>query len=551
MTVKQKLFALALVGLLSNLVVGVAGWSGMVSLGRTGASLRANATTLRNHLEADMMHDALRGDVLTVITGESDAERRAVLADVTAHAATFRGALAANEALLQPGHARELIAGMRLAVDRYIDEAGRVVREGVESVAAARADYPAFLAAFEELEGKMSATSAALEAESAREQAAGAASARAVRWWLLLAGLLASALLAGLSWRIARGIVGRLAAAVGCAERVSAGDLGARIAVGPGDGDELGRMAVAFNDAVESLATTTKGVQLNATRLVAESDSLARVSRQVSASTSDAAGRASAVAEGANGVSRSVRSVAGAMDQLEQSIGEISRSAALAADVAGQAVESARAAEATVARLEQASDEIGGITNLITSIAEQTNLLALNATIEAARAGEAGRGFAVVAGEVKELAKATAGATESISSKVEAIRRDIRATTSAIGKIAGTIGEISAHQTTIASAVEEQTATTKDIGGTLADAASGAQQIAGTIEGVAEASRQTVGGAASTLDAAQALVGMAADLEALVGRFSTGERPQARDGLAPPVRATRGNATRRRARVAV
>jgi methyl-accepting chemotaxis protein len=221
-------------------------------------------------------------------------------------------------------------------------------------------------------------------------------------------------------------------------------------------------------------------------------------------------------------VSRSVKSVAGAMEQLEQSIGEISRSAALAADVAGLAVESARGAEATVLRLEQASDEIGGITNLITSIAEQTNLLALNATIEAARAGDAGMGFAVVAGEVKELAKATAGATENISSKVEAIRRDIRAATLAIGKVASTIGEISAHQTTIATAVEEQTATTKDIGSTLSDAAAGAQRIAGTIEGVADASRETAGGAASTQEAAQALVKVAEDLEQLVRRFSTG-----------------------------
>ena len=49
---------------------------------------------------------------------------------------------------------------------------------------------------------------------------------------------------------------------------------------------------------------------------------------------------------------------------------------------------------------------------LISDIASQTNLLALNATIEAARAGVAGRGFAVVAGEVKELARETAQATE-------------------------------------------------------------------------------------------------------------------------------------------
>ena len=288
------------------------------------------------------------------------------------------------------------------------------------------------------------------------------------------------------------------------------------------------------DEAMDQLEGTALGVQAHASKLVAESESLAQVSRAMTHSVGDSVTKADTMAANAAGVSRSVQSLAGAVDQLQQCIGEISRSATQAAQVAGSAVAVADHARTTVMCLEQSSDEIGGITKLITSIAEQTNLLALNATIEAARAGDAGKGFAVVAGEVKELARATAGATENISTKVDAIRRDIRDTASAILKIGSTIQEIAAYQTTIASAVEQQTATTKDIGGTLADAAVGAQEMAASIENVAEASRSTARGVQSTGQAAQALARLAADMQALVAnldvRKASGTVATVRDG---------------------
>jgi putative methionine-R-sulfoxide reductase with GAF domain len=130
--------------------------------------------------------------------------------------------------------------------------------------------------------------------------------------------------------------------------------------------------------------------------------------------------------------------------------------------VADEAVSRARAMADEVDALSEASTAIGDVIRTISAIAKQTNLLALNATIEAARAGQAGKGFAVVAGEVKDLARETAEATEKVGAQVAAIQSNTGAVATGIHATREIISRMDAVQARITEVLEQQAAMARE-----------------------------------------------------------------------------------------
>jgi methyl-accepting chemotaxis protein len=333
----------------------------------------------------------------------------------------------------------------------------------------------------------------------------------------LILGFIALALGVAASVFLAHSIKKPVSTMVLALDRVSNGDLASRANLDTKD--ELGAMAKAVNNTLDSLQQAFVSIGENAHTIAAASEELSAASRQMTGDADDTSARSEVVSAAAEQVSVNVSTVASASEEMTATIREIAANAANAATVADKALSQAANTEKTVGSLKSRGDEIGSIVNLITAIAEQTNLLALNATIEAARAGDAGKGFAVVANEVKDLAKQTSEATENIAQKIQAIQGDTSHAVIAIAEFVESVKEVSTIATTIATAVEEQAATTNEITNNVTEVAKGSSEIAETINGVAEAAKSTSAASSQSLNAATELAKMAGELQGAIGRF--------------------------------
>ena len=364
--------------------------------------------------------------------------------------------------------------------------------------------------------------------------------------WFCGAFTLISAVVVGLiaTW-IASQIARPLVQSAKVLEKVAAGDLTQKVNVTTKD--EVGQLGTAvntltenFRGVIQNIMQGTQTLTASSTQLTATADDLTQnangttqQSATVAAAAEEMATNMRSMAGSTEEMSTNVKTVASAIEEMTASISEIAKNAESSSTVAGQAADLADISNKKVALLGEAASEIGKVIDVIQDIADQTNLLALNATIEAARAGEAGKGFAVVASEVKELAKQSAAATDSIRQRIQAMQGSTTETVGAIAEISAAIKNVNNVARSIAAAVEEQSIATKEISRNVAQTATAAstvsrgvtesaaacQEITRTIASVDSAAKNTAAGATQTKASGTQLFQLAGKLNSLVTEF--------------------------------
>ncbi len=360
------------------------------------------------------------------------------------------------------------------------------------------------------------------------------------------------ALMALLSWLIARDVLGALKRQQSRMQSIATGSLDEPVGE-TGRRDEIGRMAetlemlrqtamTARTLEAEQVESKRQGEQEKRAALIALADrfdasvgqlvglmasgstELEATAQSMTSTAQRTNQQATIVSTAASDASTRVQTVASAAEELTSSIGEISRQMAQSAKITGRAVANAHRTDTIVRALADGAQQIEHVAELISNIAGQTNLLALNATIEAARAGEAGRGFAVVASEVKSLSSQTAEATKEIGSRIAQIQGATKEAVEAIQSITATIEEVSAIAATIASSIEEQGAATAEIARNVTQTAQATHEVTTNIGGVSDAANETGDAASLVLSAASNLSKQAEQLSGEVTTFLAGVR---------------------------
>ncbi|MBB4840039.1 methyl-accepting chemotaxis protein [Sphingomonas kyeonggiensis] len=528
-------------------ITALSGGTGLFIVAKENSAIAQQAAAaglLQNHMEADMMHDAVRADVLAALVGGDDAARKQTLDDLKDHLGTLSRTINEDAAFQGVDSIVAATSQLKTPMDAYAAAAQKIVDTAASDPLAARAQMPGFMDQFRALEKSMESASEAIEGhakEVASSSAALGTVAMIVLFLTLLAGMAAAFLLAQAARRL---LVRPLLDLADTMRALDSGDLSVKVPHAARE-DELGGMAQAIDAFRDKLKAAEEAKEAQ-TKLIVETigtslDAMARgdLSVEIDAeltgpfaalkrSFNDAAHGlrsligtvvtgtenirtgANEIASASEDLARRTERNAATLEETNAAVNAIDhrlKSIALSAnetlsraDGAIAVVGTGRAvADEAVQAMTRVSESAKGIDSVIEGldkIAFQTRVLAMNAAVEAGRAGEAGRGFAVVADLVSALAmraeeeagRARDQLTHTQAEVVTAVDAVMKVD-GALADISGDVGQVHALIGTMAEDNNAQSHAISQVSEAIGDMDRGTQQNAAMVEETSAAAR--------------------------------------------------------------
>ena len=541
----------AMATLASLVVVAFAfvSFDGLNDLQGSNEQLQRTAQIVQRHMHGDMMHDAIRGDLLAArltkaaqdVTGTEAARK-----DFAEHSAAFKQDISANLEEDVPAVIKADMHTVNAALKTYI-AAGESVLAALQGDADAAGNIGIFEEKFTFLEDANEAVSKALLKWTDEVKLLSAEQSHSAKLWIAAFACLAlffsittpvyTTASIFVPLRRMRRVMGEIVQGRAdidvpyTGRKDEMGDVAKSVDIFRANIIQIREMTALqvrrqeavqgekrqlMEDLARRFEERVQSIIRNVGSVAAE---LLETAQSMNGVTNTTHARATSAASESREAALAAQSIAVSVEQMSSAAREIAMQISQSSELVKQTVGQVSEAEIASGQLRSANGEIGTIVQVIQEITGQINLLALNATIESARAGEAGKGFAVVAAEVKNLASQTSKATEQISDQIARVQQVSQEVLAVFSTIKGSIEKVDQYSAMVAAAAEQQTATTNEISSNMTASVRGASRVTEDIGKVMEASDEANVSASHVLGSAKLLSEQSSNLHKEVARF--------------------------------
>lgn len=322
-----------------------------------------------------------------------------------------------------------------------------------------------------------------------------------------------------IGYLIARSISQPLLQMLGLASEVAGGNLTLKSQIS--SKDEVGQLAAALNRMVDNLKELINGIVMNSQSVAASSQQISASTQEIASTSTSQSASAASITELFKELSLAINSVAASAEEAAELSNDTVRTAREGGHVVEASLQGMQAVNQKMSQLEEDSQKIGDIIEVIDDIAEQTNLLALNAAIEAARAGEQGRGFAVVADEVRKLAERSSDATKEITKIIKAMQENTKQSVRAVGDSVEQSSRTSHAFEQIIDMVNNSSHKVNEIAAACEEESAQAAEVMSSVESIAASSEESAAASEETAATCQALAQLSEELANSAAAFKT------------------------------